>query len=379
MTFTINEAFIPRLEHKLQSFQKKFAKYGNGTIVYEIGESFYDDRLHEMLCDVKVEGTYRINDYEFVAVLENDDFGVNLIKKVSDNDGTDIPEIYRTRCECDHCHANRVRKKTVLLRNRATGEYAQIGTACVKDYLGVDIADYAAFLEMWTKLSVFEDPEMRESLPNETRSIAFSVDSILEQSVAWVEKHGYMSRSAVAENGGIPTSTIILDMMLECRNHYGQLLYEKAEVTDEIRDKVAAIKVAILESEKPLSDYVWNLTVIIMNGYVKLRDLGILVSAVAYYKRKEGEAKKREAQPASEWIGKKDDKIEFTSTPECVTSYETEYGYTYVYKFLVNGNDVVWKTGKELPAEPMTIRATVKATDEYRGRKQTIITRGRVL
>jgi hypothetical protein len=45
---------------------------------------------------------------------------------------------------------------------------------------------------------------------------------------------------------------------------------------------------------------------------------------------------------------------------------------------LVNNNIIVWKTNKALDEEECTIKATIKEHSDFRGEKQTVITRGRV-
>lgn len=58
-----------------------------------------------------------------------------------------------------------------------------------------------------------------------------------------------------------------------------------------------------------------------------------------------------------------------------VSSYYTEYGITYIYKFIFNGNVIIWRTDKNLDGI-LTIKGTVKEHSEYNGIKQTVITRG---
>ena len=66
-----------------------------------------------------------------------------------------------------------------------------------------------------------------------------------------------------------------------------------------------------------------------------------------------------------------------------LTSWETMYGYTYMYKFTDNnGNIFTWKTGTWIDTESVSsvnLKATIKAHSEYRGIKQTELTRCKIL
>ena len=66
---------------------------------------------------------------------------------------------------------------------------------------------------------------------------------------------------------------------------------------------------------------------------------------------------------------------------KCVTSWETDFGITRIYKLIgADGNVYTWKTGKYLDdtTNEMSITGTVKAHTEFRGIKQTELTRCRV-
>ena len=96
--------------------------------------------------------------------------------------------------------------------------------------------------------------------------------------------------------------------------------------------------------------------------------------------RLENEKRDREDSAIkSNYIGKVGDKVKFTSIPNCIYSSQNDFGYFYIYKMLVDGsNEVIWKTSKYLePDVEIEFSATVKAQSEFRGVKQTEITRAR--
>lgn len=82
----------------------------------------------------------------------------------------------------------------------------------------------------------------------------------------------------------------------------------------------------------------------------------------------------------SEYLGNVGDRITFTATARLISSYEGEYGWSGLYKFVDDdGNIIMWSTNKELDNSKYTITATIKNLQEYRGEKQTVVTRGKII
>lgn len=64
-------------------------------------------------------------------------------------------------------------------------------------------------------------------------------------------------------------------------------------------------------------------------------------------------------------------------------SFDGLYGTTYIHKFIdYNHNIFIWKTGGYVDADSgdvVTIKGVIKEHNEYRGEKQTILTRCKIL
>ena len=96
--------------------------------------------------------------------------------------------------------------------------------------------------------------------------------------------------------------------------------------------------------------------------------------------------KKAEHAPktASEYIGEVGEKVEIEAAFKGMSSYSTyftHFGETvYLYKFVSDGNTVVWKTSKEMDFEEKTylIKGTVKEHKEYNGDKETVLVRCKI-
>lgn len=130
---------FPAFEKKLISLNKKLAKRGLApmtienkhtetmTVKDENGKTFY---VEVQVFDIKGEYPL-IEGYDFVAFIDHTE---NMI--LSEKPEMDL-EVFRHRRVCDHCGSNRKRSKTYILQNQANGELIQIGSSCVKAFLGV--------------------------------------------------------------------------------------------------------------------------------------------------------------------------------------------------------------------------------------------------
>ena len=374
-TYTLDIGVISKFEERLAKFQKKFAKYGNGVIVYEKSDPYTirENGRQIVVVDVTVDAQYRINDYDFVALLEwNDATKCNLIKTPGGE--MNVPEEYRYRTHCDHCNTNRYRKHSVVLKNTITNDYIQVGKSCVCDYLGKDMGDYASYLSFYSSL----DDEVKDIRDRfYTPTVAFTFDEIILQTLEYVRRFGYTSKSHSFEYGIPATSTRVYNALNHNTAH-GELIEEEYEITPSSKEKLLLIKDWVSNLDMS-SDYNFNLKVLMESSYVENNNLGLVVSAVGSYAREMEKRESAKKEAVSKYVGEVGKKIEITATPECVFQSENDFGYYYIYKMVVNGDVVVWKTNKFLePETEVVIKATVKDHSEYRGVKQTEITRGRV-
>ena len=83
----------------------------------------------------------------------------------------------------------------------------------------------------------------------------------------------------------------------------------------------------------------------------------------------------------SEWVGEIGKRMEFVDLV-CVDSYpiQGQFGESFFNKFLDgHNNSYTWKTGLNLRGDIVSFKATVKAHEEFRGKKSAILTRGVIL
>lgn len=167
-------------------------------------------------------------------------------------------------------------------------------------------------------------------------------------------------------------------------------------VTDEDRKlaaQVAAWMLSLSETEQT-SDYMTNLATYGRIGVVNLKGVGIVASAVQAYNRdldKKAEAAARPDFSKSAYQGKEGERLVIQVTLMSVFNGEGAYGPTYTHKFYDEaGNLYTWfgssrlyQPGSDIhqledrlnPGMTFWIKGTVKRHSEYKGQKETHLSR----
>lgn len=389
MTYAILEGNMERLKKKITRIQNKCAKYGCDFHFEEVGEEYRElkDRKGQVYSAryilVEAEGKAEINGWQFIASVEHTDKG-NIIRQAC---GIEVPERYYTGTPvCEHCKTRRARKDTFIVMNEETGEFKQVGKSCLADYThGMSAEGVAAYTAAFDEIIKGENPE-----PGCDYTRYVKTEEYLRYVAETIRHFGY------AKNDGYGRSTADRATDYFAVNHGWLNGWWGREIIKEYREEMercgfdAESKEATEEMEKALAwldeqgednNYMHNLKTACANEYLSGRNLGILASLFPTYNRElEYEAKRREEAAQgklSEYVGNTGDRIEITVVAvKLITSWDGMYGMTYIWKITDEaGNIYTWKTGNHIPDNCKKIKATVKGHDEYRGTKQTELTR----
>lgn len=386
--YSIYEGHMDELMKKVARIERKCAKYGCDFHFAQVGEEYRDIKdtagkvVHTLrFVTVEAEGKAVINGWEFVASVDHTESG-NIIRKGLQD--IDVPERYYTADPvCDHCHSDRRRVHTFIIRNTETGEFKQVGRACLKDYTNGMDADAAAF--MASIRDIFAEYTERDcDFIGGGYHVYYDVEDFLQHAAEIIAHFGYAkTRDEYGDINPDSTKTRTLDFMA----HPHKDTYDGFKADTDANIALVRDAVAWLDTQDANSEFMHNLKVIVTNGYCDYKTCGIVAALIpTYQKAVEVETKKaveRAAGAKSEHVGNVGDRITVAiKSAACVTSYETMYGTTYIYKFVDdNGNVLVWKSSKCLDivgAEYKTITGTVKAHGDYNGTKQTELTRCKV-
>lgn len=351
MTYLIHESNIERLEKQLKTIQNKCNKLGTDFGYRKGNEVWKEITDEETLCtymarfiEVEAWGNAHINGWEFVAVIEHmDGKGRNIVRQFNTN--YDIPARYYTvRPTCEHCNTHRTRKQTYLLVNEETEEFKQVGGSCLKEFTGgLDAERLVAYISCFDKLIAGESFTGSES----SRVKYFDTKYILQITAQVVKAIGYSN-----SNSDAPTYLKVYKvysflqgyMMPSKERDDIEAFVNKYHIDpDSSKEDVDAMIKWILNDADCSFGYMMNLRAVVDTEYVKLKHFGLLCSAVPTYNRemeKLAAQKAQEEQMAQEaanssYVADKGQKFTVTvASCKCLTSWDTQFGTTYVYKFV---------------------------------------------
>lgn len=393
MRFSIPVVNMETLTKKMTRVQNKCRKYGCDFKFEIVGEEMRKlDADTSIKCYiVEAEGVAVINDWEFVASLDHTAQG-NIINKAIE---IEVPERYYTTAPiCEHCKTNHARKSTYIVRNTKTGEFKQVGTSCLKDFThGMSAEAVASYQTALQEVS--EAQEHFGGFGYAER--CYEQQRFLQYAVEVVSKFGY------AKSGEDNSTVSKVTDYIKARNGVARDRYDReynermlAEMEkvgfqhdrpENVETARKAVEWALAQEEN--SNYMHNLQVVCKQEYVGARNLGILASLIpVYYRAVEKElklAQKRAEEQKSEWQGEVGKKMRVAVVDwRVVASWKSDFGYdtyTYIYKMVdANGNIYTWKTSKVIydKWDELDVSGTVKAHNEFRGIKQTELTRCKV-
>lgn len=405
-TYMIWEGFMDDIQKKMKTIQKKCQKYGvefhfnlTGNEEYRIIKDENDEEHNLRFVEVEADGKAQLNGWEWLASVEHTDKG-NIISSATD---LVIPNKYYTSdCYCEHCNKNVWRKYLYLVRNVESGEIKQIGRSCLKDYTHGLSADAVAWYQsLFTGLEEAEEKTPSLGGYGFGNYDYFDVKEVTQYMSETIRHFGYVPNR---QEGKTSTSSRACGYY-EVAHGWRHRFHLCPERFDEIKDEMERIgfnpesEKAVREAEEALawleeqddsrSSYLHNLKVVVSMGKCQSQHYGIIASLITTWNKSlkiEAERKAKALKEAkSQHVGEIGQRITFdVESAVIVTSWETDWGYVHLIKFVsTDGNVFMWKasTMRGLPDDLELIKkvtGTVKSHDEFRGTKQTFLSRCKV-
>jgi hypothetical protein len=355
------------VQESIEKLAKKQVKVTCEVIPNKISYEYMFINDREVLVqfiEVEMNVEYQNNGYQFIAKIEHHGKR-NIVCKVVNED---IPlKYYSVDSICEHCNKIRKRNETYLVKNLKDGSYKQVGKSCLESYTSLDIESIVMIMNLYTISNKPREDYCEDSFYNELcgsmshDSYNLDIDYIKQVMFGEVLSNGYDKEN---------TKKRISDKLCD-------------RVKVDYRKEIESIDRFASELEyKTRNEYLINC----INAWFSQssKHMNLLASFIAYY-LKELESIKQNQD--TKYVGSVGDRIEVyvASARVLFTNYGFRVAYntytndTYVYKILdKEGNCFVWETSQEVK-ENQTIRATIKAHKEYKGEKQTIITRGKMI
>lgn len=185
----------------------------------------------------------------------------------------------------------------------------------------------------------------------------------------------YRTKANVRASGGTATADVAWS-----------LFHDDSFTTPECHLEFAeAARVWASDLTDDKGDFEWKMRCFARGGFVDSKDIGFggyIVPAYArFLERSAKDTARLEAQGGSEWVGTPGKRETFTVTLTSVREWTSQYDGSIIsfFEFTTESGDVlVWATSTDPDFEvgkSYTVKATVKRHDEYKGIKQTRVTR----
>ena len=365
---------------------------GQYKVIRDVKETDEDNRSAwikeiEIYNCVTIEGEApKYNGWKFVASLEHTPAG-NIVRTVPDLE-IDTVKYREVENYCEHCNSRRQRKQTFILVHE-DGTTKQVGRNCIADFLGNSNPErYGNWFDMMD-----EAYELANNSMGGGGERAFILETYMAYVVECIERFGWVSGTHAREQREYYDNYIessgsrALRNMLPPRNKQEEKDRDFDTPSDESYEKAKVIVAwgKALKDRDELNDYLHNLTVIANGDVVTWNKMSFAASMANAYRMdlEQNEYKKREAKekaerPDSEYFGEVGKRETFTLTVERVIVTETFYGISKIHIMRdEQGNVAKWFSSNKALEEGETyeLKATVKEHSEYKGEKQTVLTR----
>lgn len=377
----INAAELQATQAKLAKINDRATKRGfTGRIeltVERVEVTRVDDfgfTRTEILFDVALTGEApKFNGWTFLATLDWDQHAGLITRTVPGVEAIDRGALKEGWC--DHCRTTRQRNQTYLVRHD-DGRQLQVGSTCIKDFLG-----WNAHVTL-----IYQDDLTEELGFGSFGGVADAVDTRYAMAVAWalIKLDGY--RPASSFDG--TTKGDVIDVLwppsgLTMKRR--QELARIRELADEAMQRADECIAWVLNDMEGFGEYVKNLKAVVAADYVTMRNIGLLASAPQAWAKALNRTLIQKAATTSQWIGAEGDKVTFTATINDIRYVPSHFGPSIVLYTMQtpDGNVVKWFSSNgslgDKVGETFTLKATIKALEEFRGVKQTLVTRAKAL
>ena len=356
------------------------------------------------IIEIKAVGeTPYLKGWKLIGVLEyNPSFKKPMLHSAP---GQTIPHEYREgKSEsCDHCKSKRFRKDCFIIQNVESGQYMQVGRKCLADFLpGITVAMAAALCSSYNFGWVKELEECGDNSHAVRWDEAdFDLLDLWTFTSAIIRNDGWVSKTMLREQGldGSSTSDDVLRLMNPpeiMTDKYRQ--WAEKRMPDKADRKLAEDTLVWLREQikDTSNDYFYNLSILVEAGSSNYKNLALAVSAVASYQRhlnREAEkAGRKKLGTNSEYQGELKERLrKLKLSVFNIQHWDSMYGVTTFMAFVdENDNVFTWKStnpyvidrdGRSCAperGEKYLVTGTVKKHENYKGTRQTVLTRCRI-
>ncbi len=412
-TFSVPKRNLPWLREQIRKLNRRAMKLGLDQLKYSEGEDGAPmeetDPIGGFLVSVPtvvitLDGEAPdVNGWRLSARMHVTDQG-NIVTRVP---GEDLPDWAKNFIGCQHCNMNRRRKDLFAVIHDTDGTKV-VGRTCLQDFFDGSnpqgIIDYAKMVDDVLKAS--ESASKESFYKNDTKYLGFDLFRALMWVHAEVSVFGFVPSSLERRRPGeVPTRDFVRSLIIggvDGKDRQ-ELLRQHAlkQNIDILSTKVVVQVNDLIRWAKNMdasgNDYLHNLQVIARNGFVDWRGMGYVASMFKAHEnasmRSAAAAQIAKAKANSTHIGIVGERVCFIGEVVFMRDFDGQYGVTTLIKFVTDeGNAISWwasspsynivsgQCGRKWieKGDSVSVKGTVKRHEEYKGEKQTTITRARV-
>jgi hypothetical protein len=359
-SYLIHESNLSKVQVKVDMLNIKARKKGLPQIKFEIMRPVMKEIEPNVLVRYfRVHVEYepmKYNGWVYVARIIHTPEG-NLFQTVPFHYSLPVPEKYRNADpNCEHCKINRKRRDTYVVYHQETDTWKQIGSSCIKDFIGEDLPKLTPWKNLDKQLTKADNEDVNLSLINK-RYLPLKL--VVALTLKYVQTHGWVPKSK--------------DVFLSTANNVEHLLTLPKE-TENINYEKAEEVIAWVRSKNfdQSNEFYYNLMVVAKNDNIEYRMIPLACCLVKIYNQHH----KTKTNSKSTYVGKIGERGDFTLTVNKKVSLGDMYGRVMYLLQDRNENVFKWITNKTLSFEEIKVKATIKEHKDYNGTKQTVITRG---
>lgn len=394
-TYQIPERNLAPLTNRIEKINKRAFRLGFAPVILAVGEPI--DTAIEVgglptgqfrrTFPVTVTGDAPcINGWAFAATLQRveseDGSETGLMRAI---EGAVVPESFRARFgQCDHCKQDRRRSDVFVLRSIESNAHQVVGSTCLGDFLNTDDPQsFAAMAEMLAELDDLcggaEDNEFFDGTGSGVSR--FSVDDVLVKAAAIIRLDGFLSRKNAREQARRATADTLSFLFTPPVTEKDRRDHARFAVESGDESTAEAAREWARSFSGSDSDYLYNLSVTARSASLTSREFGFAAAMVMSYQREMAQ-RAESAMETSHHFGAIGERVTLTVTFESSRQVNNEYGLTTVCRYRTTaGNLATWfASGTPDPTLTETdntviVDATIKGHGEFKGVKQTTITR----
>jgi len=403
-TYTIPASQLETFEKAIATMNRKAKRLGLAPLTYELTEEYvadqsvtwiseYTEKTKDFkigVIDVTVTGEVpALQGWQLAATLDfsrgkNAETGETKTDCIvySFPGCPEMPDRFHGEytTACDHCNTTRFRRKVYVVWNVERNEWLQVGSTCVVDFLGGK--NYAKQLEFMADLFIHLSDEEKDRWEGGRNSydLYMETNHVLATCIAVIRQHGYISGAKAEQTWTSSTANELKAYFYSNGKDY--CWKTKPTVTEE--DRNLAIKTLDwVRSLEGANDFEKNLKTILSKTEVALRFTGFITAAYPCYSRAVEREMVKKAEANSNHLGAIKDRVTCNVK---VTGLRFIEGYRFSSTLISmiddQGNVLKWFASNPPELEigrHYTLTGTVKAHDEWRGTKNTVLTRCKIV